>query len=80
VVRPRVLIKTLVTAYKTDDSLPSKLLQVRKPVVMLSAHDQAGVQTSTSHLVGEYRPHTGRCVPRAAHLGTMRVTLMQLYR
>ena len=32
VVRPRVLIKTLVTAYKTDDSLPSKLLQVRQPV------------------------------------------------
>ena len=27
VVRPRVLVKTLVTAYKTDDSLPSKLLQ-----------------------------------------------------
>jgi FAD/FMN-containing dehydrogenase len=28
VVRPRVLVKTLVTAYKTDDSLPSKLLQL----------------------------------------------------
>ena len=27
IVRPRVLIKTLVTAYKTDDSLPAKLLK-----------------------------------------------------
>ena len=35
VVRPRVLVKTLVTAYKTDDSLPSKLLQARRRTAWL---------------------------------------------
>ena len=46
-VRPRVLIKTLVTAYKTDDSLPSKLLQVTEPVAWQPPHDQGAARTST---------------------------------